>query len=92
MKVIMSGSDAVCIKLNERNGSIYVDLNLFSDASPSGWAIIDLFHNCVGTMSKTFSMFAWKKQPCSISWCKAYRADVLGTWLYQRMFLIIFIF
>ena len=29
----MSGSDVECIKLNERNDLIYVDLNLFSDVS-----------------------------------------------------------
>ena len=28
---ISSGSDVVCIKLNEINDLIYVDLNLFSD-------------------------------------------------------------
>ena len=57
MKEIMRGSDVVCIKLNEINDLIYVDLNLFSDVSPTGWAILDRFHNCVGTMSTTICMF-----------------------------------
>ena len=56
MKEIMSGSDVVYIKLNEINDLIYVDLNLFSDVSPTGWAILDRFHNCVGTMSTAICM------------------------------------
>ena len=50
----MSGGD---VKLNERNGLIYVDFNLFSDVSPAGWEILDRVHNCVGTINTEICMF-----------------------------------